>query len=350
MAERRERDTGTVGLTLGKFAPFHKGHQLLVETALAETDRVIVIIYDCPETISIPLPVRAGWIRRLYPDVEVLEAWDGPTETGYTPEIMRMQEQYVLKLLDGRKVTHFYSSERYGEHMSEALGAVDRRVDPARIAVPVSGTAVRRAPYEHRSFLDPIVYRDLVVKAVFLGAPSTGKTTVAQAMAERLGTVWMPEYGREYWERHHVDRRLAPEQMVEIAEGHLEREEALTAEARDVLFVDTNAITTYMFALDYHGFALPRLRELAERAASRYDLVFLCADDIPYDDTPDRSGDVHRRKFQKQIRADLLIRHIPFVTLEGSLEKRMERVEAAVRQYAKYGGLGDLAVPNRDHS
>ena len=42
--------TKTRGLTLGKFAPLHKGHQLVIETALSEMDEVVVIIYDCLET------------------------------------------------------------------------------------------------------------------------------------------------------------------------------------------------------------------------------------------------------------------------------------------------------------
>ncbi len=45
-----------VGLTLGKYAPLHQGHQLVIETALAEMDRLIVIIYDCPEITPIALP------------------------------------------------------------------------------------------------------------------------------------------------------------------------------------------------------------------------------------------------------------------------------------------------------
>jgi len=62
---------------------------------------------------------------------------------------------------------------------------------------------------------------------VFLGAPATGKTTIASRLAMDYNTVWMPEYGREYWEKHQVNRRLSGEQLLEIAEGHLEREEAL---------------------------------------------------------------------------------------------------------------------------
>lgn len=321
MGERR------IGLTLGKFAPFHRGHQYIVETALRETDEVIVIIYDCPETIDIPLPVRAGWIRSLYPGVRVIEAWGGPTEVGYTPEIKRMHEEYVLGLLNGQRVTHFYSSEPYGEHMSEALRAIDRRVDPSRTAYPVSGTAVREAPYEQRGFLDPLVYRDMIRKVVFLGAPSTGKTTLAQEMARRLDTVWMPEYGREYWEKHQIGRRLTKEQLVEIAEGHMEREEKLFAEARRCAFVDTNAITTHMFSLYYHGEAHPALTKLAEQAETRYDVVFVCDTDIPYDDTWDRSGDVQRLQFQERIVADLERRGIRYAVMSGTLEQRVRQVE-----------------------
>ncbi|WP_435165096.1 AAA family ATPase [Paenibacillus glycanilyticus] len=325
-----------VGLTLGKFAPFHRGHQHVVETALREVDHLIVVIYDSPEVTPVPLSMRARWIRKLYPTVEVLEAWDGPSDSGDTPEIKRIQENYILGLLGDRKVTYFYSSEFYGEHMSEALGAVNRQVDPLRETFPVSGTKVREGLFENKSLVNPIVYRDLITNAVFLGAPSTGKTTLAARLAEELQTVWMPEYGREYWEEHQIERRLTLEQLVEIAVGHLEREERLLLEAKDVLLVDTNAITTYMFSLYYHGEAHPKLEELAVRCASRYDLVFLCEDDIPYDDTPDRSGEVNRSIFQKQIVADLIERKIPFIPLRGSLEERVQQVKAVLGRYEKY--------------
>ncbi|WP_127579416.1 AAA family ATPase [Paenibacillus koleovorans] len=334
------------GLTLGKFAPLHRGHQLIIETALAEMDEVIVVVYDCPETIDIPLQVRAGWIRELYPErVQVLEAWDGPTEIGDTPEIMARHEAYMLELLGGVKVTHFYSSEFYGEHMSAALGAVNRQVDPNRLQVPVSGTLVRQDPYGQRAYVAPEVYRDLIVRVAFLGAPSTGKTTLAAAMAELERTVWMPEYGREYWERHQVDRRLTLEQLEEIAVGHLEREDLLAREARGTLFVDTNAITTYMFSCAYHGRATARLERLALEAASRYDLVFVCDVDIPYADTWDRSGDADRQVFQKQIVADLQRRKIPYMLLRGTVEERAARVREALRRFRKYRSVGEWILP-----
>jgi HTH-type transcriptional repressor of NAD biosynthesis genes len=345
----------TRGLTLGKFAPLHKGHQFLIETALAEMDEVIVMVYDCPETTAVPLSVRAAWIRQLYPKVRVIEAWDGPTEIGDTPQIKAMHETYVLKQLSGLTITHFYSREFYGEHMSAALGAVNRLVDwtpesswEQRTAVPISATKVRADPFKHRHYLHPWVYRDLITNVVFLGAPSTGKTTLAEALAAHYQTVWMPEYGREYWETHQVNRRLSLEQLEEIATGHLDREDELLVKANRYLFTDTNALTTHRFSLYYHGAASPHLAHLADRCAARYDLVFLCDTDIPYDDTWDRSGEGNREVFQKQIISDLLVRKIPFFTVRGSLKARIGYVQQILARFKKYQNLLSSFQPDHD--
>ncbi len=316
----------SLGLTLGKYAPLHHGHQLVIERAIAENEHTIVVIYDAPEVTTIPLETRAGWIRRLYPSVEVILAKDGPTIVGEAPEITRLHDAYLRQLLVGRNISHFYSSEFYGHHVSLALGAIDCRVDNARARIPISGTEIRKDPHQFRHYLDSVVYRDLVAKVVFLGAPSTGKTTLASELATRLNTTWMPEFGREYWDTHQVDRRLTLEQLAEIAVGHREREDEIVLDANHYLFVDTNATTTYQFSLDYHGQAHPTVTTLANQCRDRYRLCFLCDTDIPYDDTWDRSGELHREEFQAKILADLVRRDIGFVTLSGTFECRIRNV------------------------
>ncbi len=338
----------THGLTLGKFAPLHKGHQSVIEIALSEMDEVSVIIYDAPETTSIPLNIRSNWIRKLYPHVRAIEAWDGPTEVGETPKIKRGHERYVIEHLKISGITHFYSSEFYGEHMSVALGAVNRLINPSRDIIPISGSKIRENPFLYRKYISPIVYQDLITNVVFLGAPSTGKTTMAKRMAGEYNTVWMAEYGREYWDKNQVQRRLSLEQLVEIAEGHLERENGLLHQANQYLFTDTNAITTFMFSQYYHQTTPPKLCEFANLAQSRYDLVFLCDTDIPYDDSWDRSGDVNRKTFQKQIIGDLLARKIPFITLSGNLEARVEKVKSILSRFQKYKPLLNVFKENPD--
>ena len=321
-----------IGFTLGKYAPLHAGHQLVIDTALAEMDEVIVMIYDAPETTSIPLPIRTQWIRDLYPTVEIVAAWDGPTETGYTPEIIAMHDAYILQKVGSRGITHFYSSERYGEHVSAALGAVNRQVDPPRTIKPISATMIRDDAWSQRHLIAPRVYADLITRVVLLGAPSTGKSTLTAALAQHFNTVWMPEYGREYWDKHQQHRQLSHRQLLEIAKGHIVREDALWAQANRYCFVDTSALTTAMFSQYYHGAVSPKLATLAANCVGRYDVTLVCGDDIPYDDTWDRSGEVARTIFQKQIIADLTMRHVPYHLINGDIPTRIAQVAQILAQ------------------
>lgn len=327
-----------VGLTLGKYAPFHKGHQFMIETALKEMDELIVLIYDTSVT-TVPLSVRSRWIEKLYPSVTVIRGWDGPE--GYSTEraFEIIQEQYIIKMLNGKTITHFYSSEFYGNHVSKALGAVDKRIDEARKVIPISATIIRENPYLYREFINDIVYKDLVTKVVFIGAMSTGKSTITETLAKKYNTTFVSEYGREYWTKHQVDRRISFEAFDEIALGHIEREDKAILNANKYLFVDTNAITTYMYALDYHGKAPEMLTKLALENAKRYDLFFVCDDDIPYDDTWDRSGEQKRMVFHKQIIADLHQRRIPYIKLRGNLEERIKKVDEVLASFEKYNNF-----------
>lgn len=83
----------------------------MIETGLYEVDEMTVLVYDAPETTTVPLAVRSGWIRALYPQTRVIEAWDGPTQVGYTAKLMRAHESYVIDSLCLTGITHLYSSE-----------------------------------------------------------------------------------------------------------------------------------------------------------------------------------------------------------------------------------------------
>ena len=102
-----------------------------------------------------------------------------------------------------------------------------------------------------------------------------------------------------------------------------------------------------------HGKADQRLIDYANAASTRYDLVFLCDSDIPYDDTWDRSGEGNRQVFQKQIIGDLAERKIPYFLLQGSIDERIAFVKRVLRRFRKYGNLLDVVSalsPNREPS
>lgn len=172
----------------------------------------------------------------------------------------------------------------------------------------------------------------MIQKVVFLGAPSTGKSTLCSALSKKLNTNWVPEYGREYWLEHQVDRRLTPEQLLHIALTQNKWEDDYEKHANHFLLCDTNAFTTWHFALHYHQSALPALEQLAKDSWQRYALIVLCDNDIPYDDTWERSGDANRQEFQDFLEDYLREHGIPFVKAQGSVNHRVETVLRAIEQ------------------
>ena len=154
-----EKQNKKIGFTIGKFAPFHKGHQYLIETALKEMDRVIVIVYDT-DLIDIKTEKRAEWIKKIYPNVEIKLAHNPPMQYGLDEESVSIQMEYLSKIMENETPTHFYSSEKYGACVARYMNLIDRRVDDERIEVPVRSTMIRENLEVNKKWMDECVYND----------------------------------------------------------------------------------------------------------------------------------------------------------------------------------------------
>lgn len=149
-----------IGFTIGKFAPLHKGHQLLIETAIKEMDEVYVVIYDT-NIIDIDIKQRANWIKQLYPNVHIIYAYNSPPKYGLDDESVKIQMEYLSKLIKDIPVTHFYSSELYGEKVSNYLNIENRLIDLERKKIPISSTIVRENYEENSKYIENFIYLDL---------------------------------------------------------------------------------------------------------------------------------------------------------------------------------------------
>lgn len=152
-------DNKKIGFTIGKFAPFHKGHQFLIETALKEMDKVIVVVYDT-DVIDVPTEKRANWIKQLYPNVEIKYAYNPPSQYGLDKESVDIQMKYLTNIMKDEMPTHFYSSEKYGKSVAEYMKIVDRRVDSKRKEVPITATQVRQDIDKNKQWLEKNVYME----------------------------------------------------------------------------------------------------------------------------------------------------------------------------------------------
>jgi len=163
-------------------------------------------------------------------------------------------------------------------------------------------------------------------RIVLLGAESTGKSTLAAALARRHATLWVPEYLREFVE---TEQRVPFEaDQVAIARTQLEREDALALrlDAQRFLFCDTAPLMTAVYSRIYWGRVPPAL--LALEAAHDYALTLVAAPDLPW--VPDglqRESEAVRQRVHACLLEVLEARGIAYAMVTGELEERVGQVE-----------------------
>src|SRR5260370_960861 len=177
------------GLVIGKFLPPHRGHELVIDAALEQCERVTVMVCDKAGQ-EIPGELRGAWLRRIHPKAEVLVIEDTLPD-----DDSRAWAENTLRIL-GRAPDAVFTSEDYGPHYAAFLGSRHVMVDQERAHVPISATRIRAAPLDHLEFLEPCVRAHYVQRVCVIGAESTGSTTLARALAAEDRTAWVPEHGR----------------------------------------------------------------------------------------------------------------------------------------------------------
>ncbi|MCA9149102.1 MAG: AAA family ATPase, partial [Planctomycetales bacterium] len=229
-----------------------------------------------------------------------------------------------------------FTSEDYGAEYARLMGARHVLVDRARTTVPVSGTLIRRAPLEHLDFLEPCVRAYFVRRVVLIGAESTGKTTLAQQLAERFGTHWVPEYGREHWEKKVAGLTMSDplpswshDEFVDIATEQQARENQLARTANRVLICDTNAFATGTRHERYYQTRDARVDAIGAR--DKVDLYLLTAPDVPFVQDGVRDGELIRDWMHERFRSQLEHGATPLKLISGSYEQRYIVAEKAVQ-------------------
>ena len=332
------------GLVVGKFAPLHHGHQLLLDEADRACEEVVILSYSKPEFEGYGPARRERWLRRLYPrakvhvldDARLAEACDARSvarvELPANDASDDVHRRFVARLLQTVlciEIDVVFTSEAYGDGFVWVLNdmgvgrspIVHVEVDRARSRIPVSGTQIRSDIHAHRHYLHPSVYADFVERIAVLGAESTGKTTLVQALPTRLDTCWVPEYGRELWEAR--DGRLAFPDMLHIAHTQVEREDAAVNDAFRFIVCDTTPLTTLLYAQTMFEHVDPMLVDLADRF---YDHVFLCEPDFEFVQDGTRRDAAFQAYQHRWYARELDRRAVSFQRLTDSVQARLGRV------------------------
>jgi HTH-type transcriptional repressor of NAD biosynthesis genes len=174
-----------------------------------------------------------------------------------------------------------------------------------------------------------------VRRVCLLGGESSGKTSLARALAAHLGTVWVPEYGRERWLE--IGGTFSVEELLHVGREQAAREQAAQAHARSWLVCDTTALTTLVYSLLDHGCAEPELQMLARRP---YDAALVCTPDFDFVQDGARRDDGWRRAQHAKTLQLLQEYRQSYELLTGNESQRLQQALAALRRAETRGGSG----------
>jgi NadR type nicotinamide-nucleotide adenylyltransferase len=345
------------GLVIGKMMPPHDGHVLLVRTAAAVSERVTVLVFAHPDQ-RLDLDLRVRWLAEAVADLPHVVVAGGvdPHEVDYDDPAVwdRHEDEFrrVLADLGAPPVSAVFSSEPYGAELARRFGAVDVQVDPERALVPISASAVRQDPVGSWAHLPEPVRGGLALRVVLVGAESTGKTTIAGRLTERLQarggahgwTRWVPEVGREVTVSMVAEASArsgltggAPATVgdlawettafVAIARAQGQREDRLARLGGPVLVCDTDAFATGIWHERYVGH-----RSADVEALARPHPLYLVPDPVavPFEQDGVRDGEQIRAWMHGRFIERLAATGRSHVVLSGTLEHRLDRAEAEV--------------------
>lgn len=168
-------------------------------------------------------------------------------------------------------------------------------------------------------------------KLAIVGAESSGKTTLAQDLAQALGAPWLPEYARDYLAGR-SGGGYTLEDVVAIAESQ-RAGEAMPARWRgppggDWLVCDTNALVCKVWAEVRYGHCPPAI--MAAWPAADYALHVLPRPDMPWQPDPLREHPAQREVLFECYRAALEAAAVPYLIVAGSPVERVASVVAAL--------------------
>ena len=174
-------------------------------------------------------------------------------------------------------------------------------------------------------------------RVVLVGSESTGKTTLAQQLAQHFGVEWVPEFVRDYAATRNAPLEFSDHGPIARGQMALEDEYLTRGASRNarLLIQDTDLLSTAVYCAHYYDECPAWLAEAAR--ARRPDLYLLMDIDLPWVADPQRDRGHVRPTMHALFRDAVEISGAPFVTIRGDATERFTSARAAIENLLNGG-------------
>jgi NadR type nicotinamide-nucleotide adenylyltransferase len=177
----------------------------------------------------------------------------------------------------------------------------------------------------------------VIKKIVVYGPESTGKTELAQQLAQYFATVWSPEFARPYLLYRNTFNPLPElaisqaEDLAPLAIGQVAMEQHIATLASRYLICDTNLLTNLVYGQYYfntHPHWLPDLIR-----AQHYNFYLLLSTDIPWEADALRDRPNERENLYNLFKSYLEYFGCAYTCVSGLGKLRFHNALNAIKQW-----------------
>lgn len=308
----------------GKFLPFHKGHEAMINFALTKCDFLSVLVC-CSDKENISSETRKNWIDKTFESFQTIEVKIFIYSENELPNTS-VSSQEVSKLWSERFMNFFpdydlvITSEEYGDYVASFMGIKHIAFDIHRQSYPVSATAVRKDLFNNWNFLPQSVKPYFAIRIVILGTESTGKTTLSENLVKHYNCSVVKEAGRDLIANSNA---FEFNDLYLVASEHAKRIDQAVCGESPLIIIDTNIYTT----ISYAKFIFNRALKVDERIyiSNKADLYLYLNNDVEYLQDGTRLSETDRNLLDLSNREILQEHHVEIVEITGDWEQRFEK-------------------------
>ena len=312
------------GFIFGKFIPFHKGHEAMINFALKNCDFLTVLVC-CSDKENIPSKTRKNWIEdsfKLTQNIEVkifnYREDELPNTSESSQEISKLWSKIFKELCPAYELV--ITSEEYGDYVAEHMGIKHIPFDINKQLYPVSATAVRNNLFENWNFLPQSVKPYFAIKVVILGTESTGKSTLYENLVKHYSCSGVKEAGRDLIAN---SNEFKFDDLNLVASEHAKRINKKKYGVSPLIIIDTDIHTT----MSYAKFIFNKELQVADKVynSNKADLYLYLNNDVEYIQDGTRLSESDRNLLDLSHRKILKEKNIKFVEINGNWTQRFEK-------------------------
>jgi HTH-type transcriptional repressor of NAD biosynthesis genes len=321
----------TKAFVFGKFLPFHKGHEAMINFALSKCD-VLTVLVCCSDNENIPDVVRSAWIRRSFEKEENVEVRtfnylerELPNTSEPSELVSKIWADTFKNLFPDYSLV--ITSEEYGNYVASFMNIQHIAFDIPKQLFPVSATAVRNDVFVNWNFLPDSVKPDFAIKVVLLGTESTGKTTLTEKLSKHFNCSLVLEAARDIIAD---SNSCSFEDLQLVAAEHAQRIDKTILAHCPLVLIDTDIHTTK----SYSRFIFDKELEVSSAIynSNRAALYLYLNNDVEYLQDGTRLSEAARNLLDRSHRQVLTEHTIDLVEIKGDWDERFEKAVAQINK------------------